>query len=231
MKWWPVSLLVSLMIVVTVCAQHSPPVSAGSRPAPAAGNIQSEALSPPAGQIRFSHYRNFYRENFVGNVLVAPAYSGFQGMLCRAETDRLMFGVAFQWNRIFSTNQKERDLYRDFQPSGQYMFVPILLNVKLHLIDRADVGSFVPYLTAGFGPALGLFFPYGNNFFKTLGAVSGEIGGGGYLGIGTDFLWQEEWALSFDVRYNFFRFSHPLGENQEYKGVSFFVGFSRALDY
>ncbi len=182
-------------------------------------------------QNHFTHYQRFYKKNFLGKIQYANNYEGISTSLFRSGNNRMVWGFSAQLNRIITSNQNTRELYRNLQPNSQALFLPFLLNLKFHLVDQAEIGSVVPYLIAGFGPTMGLYFPQGNNFFNTLGTISAEIGGGGFIGAGIDYLWQEEWALSFDVRYNFFRFLHPLGENQEYKGASFFIGFSRALSY
>ena len=178
-----------------------------------------------------SYYHNFYRKIINGRVLVGSNYSGFSGSIIRMQRERIAFGFALQFNNIYNSNQPFRELYKELHPQDQYFFIPFLLNIKLHLNHDASLGDVVPYLIVGFGPALGLYLPYGNNFFNTLSRISGQIGGGGFGGIGVDYLWQEAWAISFDIRYNFYRFFQPLGLDQEYKGVSFFIGFSRSLHY
>lgn len=175
-------------------------------------------------------FRNFYRKSGNARIVLGTDYEGISGSLIRLKRQRVSAGFSLQMNRIYRTNQSARDSYRQLQPAGSYYLIPFLLNIKVYFTNRAAIGDFVPYLIAGFGPALGLYMPAGHNFFNTLDAISGQIGGGGFLGIGTDYFWAEEWAISLDVRYNFFTFQHPLGENRDYKGISFFIGFSKALD-
>jgi hypothetical protein len=190
------------------------------------GDTQLRFRSP-----QLSHYRNFYRNNLGGRLQFGQDYSGISGSLIRLRSNRLAMGFTFQLNQIFTGSQTSQELNPDLQSSGQYLFVPFLFTMKYHLVNDVGVADVVPYIIAGAGPTLGLHFPYGNNFFSTLQTISGQLGGGGFAGIGVDYLWSEEWALSLDVRYNLFRFSQPFGPNQEYRGVSFFMGFSRALDY
>jgi hypothetical protein len=190
------------------------------------GNIKFIPQTP----IFLSHSQNFYRKNFNANFQVGPDYTGISASLIQLRNNQLSLGFSIQMNQIVSTNQDIRDRYRALQPTGQYFFVPLLLNIKLHLYQNAEIHDFSPYLITGLGPAFGLYVPYGN-FFNNLTTISSEIGGGGFIGAGVDYFWQEEWALSFDVRYNIFMFAQPLGDDQDYRGVSFFVGFSKALDY
>ena len=57
------------------------------------------------------------------------------------------------------------------------------------------------------------------------------IGGGAFVGLGVDYLWAEEWAISADVRYNVIRFDAPVGSTSNFDGVSFFFGFIHAFGY
>ncbi len=180
---------------------------------------------------RFYYFRDFYRKTLNANFLANPDYTGVSASLFQLKGNRSSVGFSMQFNHILTSNASSRQAYADLQPQSQYFFIPFLLNIKLHPLNRANSGNITPYLVAGFGPALGFYWPMENNFFRTLGAISGEIGGGGYAGLGVDYFWKEEWALSFEVRYSIFRFAHPLGEDQEYRGVTFLAGFSKAMDF
>jgi len=194
-------------------------------------HLPRQTIYPKQSITHFSHYKNFYRKNLNAKLLFSPDYEGISTTWARLRTDRTSLGISMEVNQLLVSNQPEREFIRNWSPKGQYFFIPLLLNVKFHLYQNANMNDFVPYIIAGLGPALGLYIPYGYGFFKNLGRISSEIGGGGFIGMGVDYLWQEQWALSFDLRYNLFHFSHPLGENQEYKGLSIFFGFTRAIDY
>lgn len=184
----------------------------------------------PQSPVLFSHYENFYRKNVKANFLISSQYSGFSAALLQLKRERLALGLSFQVNQVSGTNDRVRELYGAGQTDGQYFFVPFLFNIKIPLLPEANVSDFEPYLIAGLGPAFGLYMPYGN-FFKNFSTISGKIGGGGFAGAGVDYFWQEEWAFSLDIRYNLYAFTHPLGRDQDYRGLSVFLGFSRALDY
>jgi hypothetical protein len=193
-------------------------------------------LNEPVTRYMQSHsslyYHNFYRKNLNGNFLYGPNSSGFSGSITGLKNDKFAMGMIFQLIRIVESNQNVRDAYSmNIQPQDQYYVIPFLLNIRINLKSRASIGDIVPYLVAGFGPAIGLYFPKGNGYFNNLDAVSANIGGGGFIGAGIDYLWIESWALSFDVRYNIYQFTQPLISDYKYNGVTFFVGFSKALDY
>ncbi len=227
MKKLTIALMIQLAIIGGLLAQEPAPFSSGNGLFPENRQV---AVSGPATRI-YSHYENFYRETGNAELQFAPGYTGISATFLRLRQRQLAIGFAVQFNSVVSTNRSVRDAYSKIQPTGQSMFIPFLFNIKLHLTANASVQSIVPYVTAGLGPALGLYIPYGNNFFSTLGSISGQIGGGGFAGVGLDYHWQDEWAVSFDVRYNIFRFEQPVGLDKDYEGTSFFIGISRALDY
>jgi hypothetical protein len=225
------SLFILLVLVSLSFAQMGRPDPARNYPELGNTDIYGGQGGFEQNLIPFSHFDNFYRRDVHARILISPDYTGLSGSLLSLKNRRYSMGLAMQFNQLITTNQRVRQTYRELQPGGQYYFIPILLNIKIHLNQNADLHDFAPYIIGGLGPALGLYIPSGGNFFNNLSAISNEIGAGGFAGVGVDYFWKEEWALSLDVRYHLFRFSQPFGENREYRGVTFFFGFTKAIDY
>ncbi|GAB4368418.1 MAG: hypothetical protein Kow0042_09580 [Calditrichia bacterium] len=224
-----IGIFIVLVLNLSLLAQEPEAMFPASGIPPGNTPAIEHSLPEISSPLYLNRYKHFYRQNVVSHFHYGLNYSGFSAALTHMRTHRMMYGFSLQLNQIYSNNANVSQLNNITQTEGSSLFLPILFNIKYHLVSNPASGNFIPYIIAGFGPALGLYFPYGQNFFHNLSSVAGRIGGGAYVGLGVDYLWQDEWAFSFDVRYNLFHFTHPLGEDKRYEGVSFFLGFSRAL--
>lgn len=185
--------------------------------------------NPALRGMQYSHLTNDFYENNTGSMqlMVANEYVG-SSISYFGETDnRFQFGlnagiVPIVKNDVYSSEYYSQD------EQYRLLLIPFWLTLKVRLRNNYN-DKLIPYFIGGLGPTLGLDFGTNSGFMDSITYLRGQIGGGGYLGAGFDYLWAEEWAISMDVRYNIFAFDHPLGEDKEFSGFSIFVGFLRAF--
>lgn len=175
----------------------------------------------------------FSSADFYGNnngtvhLLMSSEYVGSSLSYFPKATNRLQYGLNAGIIPIVK-NENTTSNYYLRGDERRLLLVPFWLSVKIRLRTSYD-DKLIPYLIGGLGPTLGLDFGPYNRFFDSITHLSGELGGGGYVGLGFDYLWAEDWAFSMDVRYNLFLFHHPVGDDKEFSGFSLFIGFARAF--
>jgi len=176
---------------------------------------------------------SFSSNNFYGNnngtvhLLVSNEYVGSSFSYFPRTTNRLQYGLNVGIIPILKNKNNTSNYYLRGDEE-RLLLVPFWLSVKIRLRTNYD-DRLIPYLIGGFGPTLGLDFGPYSGFFDSITHLRGELGGGGYVGFGIDYLWTEDWAFSMDARYNLFVFDHPVGKDKEFSGFSFFIGFARAF--
>lgn len=174
----------------------------------------------------FSSVDFYGHHNGTMHLLVSNDYVGSSFSYFPSTTNRLQYGlnagiipIVQNGNSTYLRGEENRSL-----------LIPLWFSVKIRLRTGYD-DKLIPYFIGGLGPTLGLNFgPYGG-FFNSINHLNGELGGGGYMGLGVDYLWAEDWAFSMDVRYNLFVFDQPVGKDKEFSGFSFFIGFARAFGF
>lgn len=184
----------------------------------------------PTTDIEYHSFaKNYFYENNNGmmQMMMSPDFMGPTFSYFTSSDNRFQYGFNAGIIPILSDNEIVRNYYSAADQS-RVLVVPFLLSLKIRLRTQQDA-SIVPYVITGFGPTLGLDIGANNGFVNTISYMRGELGGGGYLGLGFDYLWAEEWAISADARYNVFVFNQPIGEDKKFEGFSFFIGFTRAF--
>lgn len=170
----------------------------------------------------------FYENNNgIMQMMISPEFMGPTFSYFTRSDNRLQYGFNAGLIPVATDNELVRDYYRANNQS-RLLLVPFWFSLKIRLRTQQDE-QIIPYLITGLGPTLGLDLGTSNGFINTINYMRGELGGGGYLGLGFDYLWAEEWAISADARYNVFVFDQPIGEDKEFEGFSFFIGFTRAF--
>lgn len=176
---------------------------------------------------------SFSSKDFYGNnngtvhLLMSNKYVGSSLAYFPKTANRLQYGLNAGIIPIV-TNKNATSNYYLREDEDRLLLIPFWLSVKIRLRTSYDY-KLIPYVIGGIGPTLGLDFGPYSGFLDSMTHLSGQLGGGGYVGFGIDYLWAEDWAFSVDVRYNLFLFDHPVGEGKEFSGFSFFVGFARAF--
>jgi hypothetical protein len=170
---------------------------------------------------------DFYgNNNGAMHLLISNEYVGTSFSYFPRTENRLQYGLNVGIIPMSKSNSSSDYYLRE--DNNKLLLIPFLLSIKIHLRTGYD-DRLIPYVIGGFGPILGLDFGSYNRFFDSMTHFNGALGGGGYAGLGLDYLWAEDWAFSMEVRYNLFAFDHPIGNNREFSGFSFFVGFARAF--
>jgi len=184
----------------------------------------------PTSDIEYhSAANNYFYENNNGmmQMMMSPDFMGPTFSYFNRSDNRIQYGFNAGIIPVATDNEIIRDYYRA-NAQSRLLLVPFWLSIKIRLRTQQD-DRLIPYVITGMGPTLGLDLGTNNGFINTINYMRGELGGGGYLGLGFDYLWAEEWAISADARYNVFVFDQPIGEDKEFEGVSFFIGFTRAF--
>lgn len=169
----------------------------------------------------------FYHRNGIMRLQVGDEFIGSSVAFFTRGSNRFQYGMNMNMFTV-STGQRLLDDYYRTTVSESALLIPFWLSLKIRL-HSGDSGNLYPYIITGLGPALGLKFNNASGVLNSLTHIETEFGGGAFVGIGMDYIWSEDWAFSADVRYNYVRFNNPLGLSDEYKGVSFAVGFIRAF--
>lgn len=184
---------------------------------------------PIEERLEYSLLENNFYNNNNGSMqfMVADEYFGTSFSYFKRTTNRFQYGLNGGIIPMISNYHATQQLYKDNE-QNRLLLLPFWLSLKIRLRTNLE-DKMIPYLIGGFGPTLGLNLGSNNGFIDTISYLRGQIGGGGYAGVGVDYLWAEDWAISMDVRYNVFAFDHPLGEDKEFSGFSFYIGFVRAF--
>ncbi len=119
-----------------------------------------------------------------------------------------------------------------YNPALRYasFLVPFWFSIKFRLTHN-NTAKISPYIITGMGPTLGIRLNPNRSFLNSFSNIETAWGGGGFAGAGFDYLWAEEWALSFDIRYNVIYLNSPIGSQDNYSGFSFAIGFMRAFGF
>lgn len=174
-----------------------------------------------------SDHRFYESDNGLTQMMISNDYLGSSFSYFRRSDNKVQLGFNAGIISIAEENNEGSDYYRADEQYSLFL-IPFWLSIKVRLTANQD-GQLIPYATGGLGPTLGLDFGQNRGFVSSINNVIGQLGGGGYLGLGFDYLWAEEWAISTEVRYNIFVFEHPLGGDRRFDGFSFFIGFGRAF--
>ena len=176
---------------------------------------------------------SFATTDFYGNnngavhLLMSNEYVGSSLSYFPKTNTRLQYGMNVGIIPMVKNNNTPSDYYLRGN-EDRLLLIPFMLSLKIRLKTSYD-DKLIPYIIGGLGPTLGLDLGPYNRFFDSIAHLNGELGGGGYVGFGIDYLWAEDWAFSTDIRYNLYMFDHPVGDEREFSGFSFFVGFARAF--
>ena len=172
---------------------------------------------------------DFYEQNGTGRINMGAGYVGSSVAYFQKGSGRLLYGLNID---LLAVETVRELLPNRFVPVYREtaLIVPLWLTLKIRLLQQPH-STLSPYLISGIGPTWGLRIHNDGDFFDALGSIQGQIGAGGFVGAGIDYLWAEDWALSMDVRYNVIRFDNPLGLEESYDGFSFSIGFMRAFDW
>lgn len=184
----------------------------------------------PNSDIQYHSVANDYfyeNNNGMMQMMMSPDFMGPTFSYFNNSDNRLQYGFNAGIIPVATANELVRDYYRANNQS-RLLLIPFWLSLKIRLRTQQN-DRLIPYVITGLGPTLGLDFGANNGFINTISYMRGQIGGGGYLGLGFDYLWAEDWAISTDARYNVFVFDQPIGEDKKFDGFSFFIGFTRAF--
>lgn len=205
-----------LLISTFVSAQNNPFITISSQ-------------RPAVERLEYSLLNNNFYENNNGSMqfMVADEYFGTSLSYFKKTANRFQYGLNAGIIPMVSNYHATQQFSKDNEQSRLLLF-PFWLSLKIRLRTNLE-DKLIPYLIGGLGPTLGLDLGSNNGFIDTISYLRGQIGGGGFAGVGFDYLWAEDWAISMDVRYNIFAFNHPLGEDKEFSGFSFYIGFVRAF--
>lgn len=176
----------------------------------------------------FSSSDFYEHNNGTMHLIMSGEYVGSSFSYLSRTENRMQYGLNAGLIPIAQNSNTASDYYVRGD-ENRLLLVPLWFSVKIRLKTTDD--KLVPYLIGGLGPTLGLDFGPYNGFFNSLNHLNGELGGGGYAGIGIDYLWAEDWAFSMDVRYNMFLFDQPVGRDKQFSGFSFFIGVARAFGF
>lgn len=175
-----------------------------------------------------SGWNDFYQHNGMMHLHAGSEYVGSSIAYFTRGSSRLMLGLNIDLLPISTTPNYVRHYYDSSIPTRSSVLVPVWFSMKLRLTTNNN-HRIAPYLIAGAGPTLGLQFNGSSDVFDSITQVNSEIGGGGFAGAGFDYRWADDWAISSDIRYNVIRLSNPIGNSDNYDGLSFYVGFVRAF--
>ncbi len=170
----------------------------------------------------------FYRHNGMMHLNFGSRYMGSSmAYLTRGGNSQFLYGMNLDIISVATTNELTTQ-YLNSSISETALLIPFWFTLKVRLTNNPS-NKITPYAITGIGPILGLRFDHGHSFINSLTHLRSGFGGGGFIGIGADYLWSAKWAFSADIRYNVIRLDEPLGINDNYDGLSFFVGFVRAF--
>ncbi len=173
---------------------------------------------------------DFYNQNGMMRVQAGNSYMGTSLAYMMTGSGKFMYGlnVDMVWSNSGVNRLDNGVFYQTFDQTA--LLVPAWLSFK-YRFGSVYNQEITPYAIGGAGPTFGFAFDRGDDFFNSLSNANAYIGGGAFVGLGVDYLWAEEWAISADVRYNVIRFDAPVGSNSNFDGVSFFFGFIHAFGY
>lgn len=191
--------------------------------------IEIRPNKPNKQSLRYSSLDNYFYNNNNGSMqlMMSNEYVGSSFSYLRKTTNRFQYGLNSGIIPMVSNYHATQQYYKGNEQNRLLLF-PFWLSLKIRLRTNLE-DILIPYFIGGLGPTLGLDLGSNNGFIDTISYLRGEIGGGAFIGMGADYLWAEDWAISLDVRYNIFVFDHPLGEDKEFSGFSFYIGFIRAF--
>ncbi|GEM_PF-3126105 len=198
----------------------------GEHPLQRLTHPQSPAITNPAFY-HISQYDRFYSRTGVMHLQAGEDFLGSSLAYFRKGSNRLLYGMNLSVLTV-NTGQRLLDGYASGTIGTTGYIIPFWLSLKIRINPRSP-GNITPYIITGLGPTLGLNLHEASGFINSLSHLEAELGGGAFLGAGVDYIWNEDWAFSVDIRYNYVRFNNPLGLSDEYRGLSFSLGFVRAF--
>lgn len=217
MKHSQIILLLIMLASLIVRSQPNPLSASRSEKITNRGTFAEHSISA----------REFYtNNNGAMHLLMSNEYVGTSFSYFPKTHNRLHYGLTVGIIPMYRNNVSSDYYLRE--NDNKLLLVPFLLSMKIYLRTDYD-DRLIPYIIGGLGPILGLDFGPYNRFFDSMTHLNGALGGGGYVGLGFDYLWAEDWAFSMDVRYNLYVFDQPVGDDRKFSGFSFFLGFARAF--
>ena len=175
-------------------------------------------------------WQDFDQQNGKVQFVAGAGYFGSTISYFRKGTGRLMYGFNMDILPISTGVNAANDYFGAGLPgiSQTSLLMPFWFSMKMRLTNR-PASSISPYVIAGLGPAIGLRMENQQSFWDSISSINADLGGGGFAGIGVDYLWADEWAISADVRYMALDFDSPLRFSEDYSGLTFALGFVRAF--
>ena len=173
-------------------------------------------------------WNDFYNHNGMMHLHAGTEYVGTSLAYFTRGNARVMYGLNIDLLPVSTSPNYVNYYYNNSIPTQSSLLIPIWLSFKVRLTTNNN-HRIAPYVIAGVGPTLGLQFRGNTDVFDSVTRITSEIGGGGFAGIGFDYRWAEDWAISSDIRYNVIRLDNPIGSSDNYDGVSFYLGFVRAF--
>ncbi len=214
-----INLALILLISSALFAQGEHPLQRLTHP-------QSPSTPVPAFY-HGSKYDRFYTRTGIMHLQAGEDFIGSSVAYFRKGNNRFLYGMNLSFLTV-DTGQRLLNGYSSGTIGETGYLIPFWLSLKIRL-KTGDTGNITPFILTGLGPTLGLKLHQASGFINSLSHLEAELGGGAFLGAGVDYIWNEEWAFSADIRYNYVRFNNPLGLSDEYRGLSFAIGFVRAF--
>lgn len=170
---------------------------------------------------------DFYQQNGMAQFNVGNEFAGSSIAYYRGGSGHLIYGFNVDILSVGTTPPPIQNFHAPtINQTG--MLIPFWFTLKMRLSQNPN-NTLSPYLITGAGPTLGMRIKDNSSFVNALSSIDSELGAGGFVGAGVDYLWAGSWAISMDVRYNVIRFANATGLSDAYDGVSFSIGFIRAF--
>lgn len=172
---------------------------------------------------------DFYGQTAMMNVHASPAFYGTSIAYLTSGDSRFMYGLDINILQVDNgVNQFNGSYYR--LPGQSTLLIPAWFTFKYRLGSHVN-DTILPYIIGGAGPAFGLQLGSSRDFLTSVGQAQGFWGGGAFLGTGVDYLWDDSWAISADVRYHLMEYDAPVATADSYRGLSLYLGVIRAFDW